>query len=285
MHSNSLSSKLAKMPLLVLNQLKPNPGSYMRNKRARQKASYYAGYGNNDKKKWALGYEDQELPEFMKVPKEPYYEGLVCRKEYQPISLLQIQRLIDLNVLDPQKLIDIVAICNTKRHKLNTEHNEHGFSLTDEGIDDFKAQVHIEVQCATEPVIAAVERNGGTVQTKFYDMASVVYASDVEYYFRRARPIPRVKMPSHDMLAYYRNAQNRGYLAPAGELDFARFETSQKYGYCNVEQPFRTKVKPKHNLFQDLQPGWIVDLEGRCIMKPRDEEYLDYYNFEEEASG
>lgn len=53
------------------------------------------------------------------------------------------------------------------------------------GIHTFKAKVNIEVQWASEPVIAAVERNGGVITTAYYDMQSLQAMRNVEQFFSR----------------------------------------------------------------------------------------------------
>ena len=49
----------------------------------------------------------------------------------------------------------------------------------------FKAKVNIEVQWASEPVIAAIEKNGGTITTAFYDLNSLQCMINVEQFFKR----------------------------------------------------------------------------------------------------
>ena len=49
----------------------------------------------------------------------------------------------------------------------------------------FKAKVAIEVQYAEEEVIAAIEKNGGTIRTAYYDIYSVYCLSNPERFFRK----------------------------------------------------------------------------------------------------
>lgn len=55
------------------------------------------------------------------------------------------------------------------------------------GADTFKEKINIEVQWATEPVIAAIERNGGVITTTYYDLQCVFAAIDPIRYFRKGR--------------------------------------------------------------------------------------------------
>lgn len=105
------------------------------------------------------------------------------RREYPPISLLQLQTLIDTGRLDTSKPVDLVALCNTKIFLLSPIEKQFGFQLTDEGLDKFKGKVNIEVQHASEQVIAAIERNGGVITTAFYDPPSLLAMRDPIKFF------------------------------------------------------------------------------------------------------
>lgn len=54
------------------------------------------------------------------------------RREYPPLSLLQLQRMIDLGRVNPDEPIDLNTICNTKLYKLDPWSKEYGINLTDE---------------------------------------------------------------------------------------------------------------------------------------------------------
>lgn len=53
-------------------------------------------------------------------------------RQYKPISLLQLQRLIDLGRLNPNEPIDLTTICNTKLIMMDPSKREFGIQLTDE---------------------------------------------------------------------------------------------------------------------------------------------------------
>jgi large subunit ribosomal protein L15 len=53
-------------------------------------------------------------------------------KQYKPVSLYELQRLIDLGRLDPTQPIDLTSICNTKLLKIEAAKREFGIQLTDE---------------------------------------------------------------------------------------------------------------------------------------------------------
>lgn len=59
------------------------------------------------------------------------------------------------------------------------------FQIIFKGADIFQAKINIEVQWASEPVIAAIERNGGTITTAYYDTHSLFALVDVDKFFSR----------------------------------------------------------------------------------------------------
>ena len=71
--------------------------------------------------------------------------------------------MIDTNRLNTNDPIDLGSICRTGVFQCIIENNDFGVQLTDEGLDQFKAKINIEVQHAPENVIAAIEKNGGWV--------------------------------------------------------------------------------------------------------------------------
>lgn len=96
-----------------------------------------------------------------------------------------MQLLIDTNAIDPSEPIDLGTLCRTNQYEIDPHDNHYGVQLTEEGIDLFKAKVNIEVQYASQSVIAAVERNGGVIRTAFYDIFSVACLSDPESFFKK----------------------------------------------------------------------------------------------------
>lgn len=96
---------------------------------------------------------------------------------------MQLQTLIDTGRLDTSKPIDLTALCNTKLFQLSPLENHYGFQLTDDGLDNFKGRINIEVQHASEQVIAAIERNGGVITTSFYDPISLLAMQDPMKFF------------------------------------------------------------------------------------------------------
>lgn len=99
--------------------------------------------------------------------------------------MLTLQTMIDTNRLDTSKPIDLVAILNTGLYNLFPDQHHFGVNLTDEGADIFDAKINIEVQWASELVIAAVERAGGVITTSYYDPHSLQAMLNTKKFFER----------------------------------------------------------------------------------------------------
>lgn len=56
-----------------------------------------------------------------------------------------------------------------------------------QGANIFKAKVNIEVQWASEPVIAAIERNGGVITTAYYDVHSLWAVINPKKFFSKGK--------------------------------------------------------------------------------------------------
>ncbi|KAK3584952.1 hypothetical protein CHS0354_009636 [Potamilus streckersoni] len=280
---------IASMPRVALNNLKGLPGSKktFQRRRGREKGSKH---GRGDKGQGArmtlprLGFEGGQFPFYLRFPKERYYEGHHMKRQYPPLSLLQLQRMIDLGRVNPDEPIDLTTLCNTKLYKCSPEHHHYGVNLTDEGIDIFQAKVNIEVQWTTENVIAAVERNGGVITSRFYDIQSVMALVNPEKFFQRGIPIPKCKLPPEDAIEYYTDPHFRGYLADPEKVAEARLELAQKYGYEVPDfskDPLYEMLKQKKDprqIFFGLAPGWVVNLKDRVILKPKAQEWKEYYH-------
>ncbi|XP_069126980.1 large ribosomal subunit protein uL15m-like [Argopecten irradians] len=294
-HKFNMSGKVAEkalkllrtFPRVTLGNLKDMPGS--RPHRDTRRRSSKRGSGRGDKGQGArgtlprIGFEGNNTPFYLQIPKEPYYEKHHLRKEYVPVSLVQLQRMVDLNRVDKNEPIDLTSICNTGLVRVIPEQKQFGIHLTEEGADTFAAQINIEVQWADELTIAAIERNGGTITTRFFDRPSLMAAVAPKTFFMKGLPIPKCKIPPTDVFKYYTDARNRGYLADPEKIKDARIELAQKYGYelpdiTNDEKfPMLSTRKDPRQIFYGLAPGWIVNLHDKTVMKPKGKEHVEYY--------
>ena len=101
-------------------------------------------------------------------------------------------------------------------------------------------------------------------------------------FFSTARPLPVCKTPTGDVLEYYSSGKGRGYLADSADVDEQREELAQKYGYILPELSDRVKQlslqkKNKLQIFHGLEPGWIINLTDKEIIKPTSPELKEFY--------
>ena len=155
------------------------------------------------------------------------------------------------------------------------------FYLLLQGSDIFQAQVNIEVQHADELTIATVERHRGMISLGYYDPLSLEAICYPLIYFNRGKPIQKRALPPKDLVPYYTNPEQRGYLADPEEVQKARESLAQKFGYTLSGEDFNKDMfhmrKDPRQIFFGLEPGWIVNLRDRTILKPTNEEVKEYY--------
>uniref|UniRef100_A0A2M4BVY3 Large ribosomal subunit protein uL15m n=1 Tax=Anopheles marajoara TaxID=58244 RepID=A0A2M4BVY3_9DIPT len=272
---------LRTLPRVTIGNIRDNPQSKQKQKRGRaQHGGDKHGAGNKGsgqrQNHLRLGYETGNTPFYLRFGYEPYYKGHHLKREYPPISLAQLQKLIDTDRLDTQTPIDLTSICNTGLFEIRPDRLHYGVQLTDEGADEFSAKINIEVQHAPEPVIAAIERNGGVIRTAYYDPHSLYAVVNAKKWFEKGVPIPRRMLPPQDAVEYYTDARNRGYLANPEQISYERLVLAQKYGYelPKIEEDpqyeMLTQTKDPRQIFLGLNPGWVISLRDRAIIKAKE---------------
>nr|XP_060631296.1 large ribosomal subunit protein uL15m [Anolis sagrei ordinatus] len=231
-----------------------------------------------------LGFEGGQTPFYLVIPKYSYNEGHSFRHQYPPLSLQKLQYLIDLGRVDPTEPIDLTQLTNARGIAIQTKKRHYGIQLVEEGADIFKAKINIEVQMASELAIAAVEKNGGVITTAFYDPRSLEILCKPVPFFLQGKPIPKRMLPSEDLVRYYTDAKNRGYLADPSKVQEARVELAKKYGYVlpdiTQDELFQmlSRRKDPRQIFFGLAPGWVVNMSDKKILKPTDKNLLEYYS-------
>lgn len=240
---------------------------------------------NEERQRWhPIGYEQGNVPWYLKVPAERYYKNFDARRQYPPFTLLQLQMLFDTNLLDGNSPIDLSTLCMANHYDINTTDNHYGVQLTSTGIDNFCECLNIEVQYAREPVIAAIERNGGRITTAFFDIKSVSALIDPYKFFESGEPIPKRLLPPPNAIDYYTDPRNRGYLADPVETEKERQKLAQKYGYEIPEIRDKAKRemlkirKHKRQVFFGLEPGYVINLKDHEILEPTDPELREFYS-------
>lgn len=246
--------------------------------------SRWPAKSNEERQRWhPIGYEHGRCPWYLRVPAERYYENFDARRQYPPFNLQQLQMLCDTDLLDTNQPVDLATLCNSNHYHIKVADNHYGVHLTSGGVDNFYACLNIEVQHAKEPVIAAIERNGGRITTAYYDIKSVAALADPYKFFKRGEPIPKRQLPPPNAIDYYTDPKNRGYLADPEAVEEERLKLAQKYGYEIPEITDETKLKclkvqkHKHQVFYGLEAGYVINLKDKEILEPLDEELREFY--------
>ncbi|GFY70254.1 39S ribosomal protein L15, mitochondrial [Trichonephila inaurata madagascariensis] len=218
------------------------------------------------------GFEGYDTPFYLKMPMEFYYSHFRGKRQYPPLSLGQLQLMIDTGRVDASQPIDLTTLVNTKIYKMDPIERHFGVHLTDEGADAFTAKINIEVQHAKETAIAAVERNGGVITTAYYDIDSVIALVNPQKFFEKSKPIPLRKLPPEDAIPYYTDPKSRGYLSDPKKILMKNYPLGR-----NWFEMLTTRKDPRQ-VFLGLEPGWVVNLVDKVILRPTDEVLQEYYN-------
>ncbi|XP_072170336.1 large ribosomal subunit protein uL15m-like [Diadema setosum] len=277
------------MPRVALNNLRDNPGS-KKNENRRGRGQHTGGMSGRGKSgqgmrgtKPRIGFEGGQTPFYLRIPKYPYYKDYHLRRQYMPLSLAKLQYLIDVGRVDPDQPIDVTSLVNSGAININIKDRHYGINLLHEGLDNFEAQINIEVQHTSELAITAIERCGGVVTTGFYDPVSLDALAYPLQFFLQGKPIPRRALPPKDLVNFYTDPANRGYLADPDKVRKARLDLTRKHGYVLPDltsdprrEMLRMRKDPRQVYF-GLQPGWVVNLADRTVLKPADEDLQEYY--------
>lgn len=229
------------------------------------------------------GYESDQSPFILKFPVQKWAKERMDIS-YVPVSMQKLQLLIDTERIDPSLPIDVTQLHNTGVLRIDTRLEHGGVMLEEEGMECFSTPINLEVQFASEAAIAAVERMGGTITTAYYDPYSLSAALRPIDFFRKGQVIPRRMLPPQRLIEYYSDPRNRGYLSDPDLVAEQRLILSQKYGYTLPslsESPHKellTQRKDPRQVFYGLEPGWLVSLADKVILKPKDPELKKYYS-------
>ncbi|CAB3408012.1 unnamed protein product [Caenorhabditis bovis] len=200
------------------------------------------------------------------------------RREYIPLSLIELARLIDLGWVDTKRPIDVSTLCATKKFKLNPRIRQYGFDLTGEGADVFPYAVDIEVQYATQSAIAAIEKVGGRIRTAYFDAQALEAAVDPKSWFEKGLVVPQRKAPPPSLIGYYADPKNRGYLCDEETIEEERRKLAAVRGYEVAELKIKSELKPINQVFHGIPSGSVVSLADKKVFAPTSELHREYYN-------
>ena len=106
---------------------------------------------------------------------------------------------------------------------------------------------------------------------------------DPEAFFKKGIAIPRNKLPPQDAVDYYTDPTKRGYLADPEKVNESRVVLAQKYGYVlpDVEKDPMCEMlmarKDPRQIWFGLEPGWVVNLKDKTVLKPTNPMMQEYY--------
>lgn len=90
-------------------------------------------------------------------------------------------------------------------------------------------------------------------------------------------------LPPQDAILFYTGAETRGYLADPEKVSWERLVLAQKYGYKlpvieeDPDYQMLSERKDPRQIFYGLEPGWVVSLQDKAIMIPKDEQLREFY--------
>jgi large subunit ribosomal protein L15 len=107
--------------------------------------------------------------------------------------------------------------------------------------------------------------------------------ADPYAHFSSGKPIPRNETPPLSCLEYYTTAANRGYLANPEQIRLERLQLAQKFGYelsdlsADAKRDMFALRKDPRQIWFGLEPGWVVNMKDRVVLKPGGKEWIEYY--------
>ena len=274
----SYKSIIAKLPRVTIQSLKPDTNP------RQKKATITRGRGRmHSNIKPRIGFAFGAIPFQKRMPKYGFYDDFHLKREYYPLTLWQLQNMIDLGRIDPNMPIDINSISNSRVFDMTASAGNYcGIYLLSQGADIFEAEVNIEVQIADDLSIAAVERKGGVITTSFYDKVSFMDLVDPVSFFMKGRPIRKRLLPPVELVKYYTDPKKRGYLSDPNLVNEERQLFALQYGYelpdisKSKNYDMLIQKKDPRQIFFGLSPGSLVNLYDKEVIKP-DEEYIKEY--------
>lgn len=163
-----------------------------------------------------LGDDGMNPPWYLWVPE---HENKNSGIHFSKLSLGLLQYKIDRGILDPKK-ITMFDLVSQQIVKMPEDYT--GIKLDIQGISMFEAKVNIEVSMACERTIDAIERNGGTVLTRWYSKGQL------EEMKEGRDPSGEVVLPPVQLVHKYLDPELRGYMIGREHLYFRNLEKASK---------------------------------------------------------
>lgn len=155
-----------------------------------------------------LGYDGHNTPWYMSVPKHDFKNDGI---RFINLSLGSLQHKIDKGMIDPARItmFDLIS-----QNLVRVPKDYSGIQLAIQGVSLLEAKVNIEVTMACDRTIEAIERNGGTVLTRWYSSEAV------EMMRNGIDPSSKIDLPPKNYVHKYLSSDLRGYMVGKEHLFF-----------------------------------------------------------------
>lgn len=162
-----------------------------------------------------LGDDGHKPPWHLWVPEQSIKNSGI---HFAKLSLGKLQHKVDTGVLDPSKItmFDLVS-----QQIVNLPDDYTGIQLDIQGISFFEAKVNIEVSMACERTVEAIERNGGTILTRWYSKEQLSAMRD------GSDSSGEVVLPPVQLVHKYLDSDLRGYMVGREHLYFRNLKKAK----------------------------------------------------------
>lgn len=165
-----------------------------------------SGFGHQKSRVTPRAFEGGQTPLYRTLPKLGFFNS--SNREMQVVNLERIQEFLAMNRLEHKPktlttmrdLVEVGLVTSVK----------DGIKLLGVGKKDFQVPIHLEVTCASQDAIKAIEAAGGTVTCVHFNtlaLRALVEPLKFDILPQRARPPPR-------LMGYYLDRTKCGYLSP-----------------------------------------------------------------------
>ncbi|KAH9620470.1 hypothetical protein KSS87_016580 [Heliosperma pusillum] len=183
--------------LLVLNDIRDNPGATKQKKRKGRGIGSglgkTAGRGHKGQKARGtakFGFEGGQTPLRRRLPKRGFKNPFSL--EFQPVGLGKIAKLINMGMIDSSELITMKTL---KDAGAVGKQIGDGVRLMGRGCEQIVWPIHLEVSRVTVRAKAAVEAAGGTVRRVHYNKLGFKALLKPEWFVKKGRLLPKAARP------------------------------------------------------------------------------------------
>jgi len=133
------------------------------------------------------GFEGGQNPLIRSLPKHGFHNP--HKVEYWPLNLDRLQSWIEQGRLDTSTFLTMKDL--QRAGVIHKKVPEHGVKLLARGAERFTAKVDLQISQVTPKAREAVERNGGSVTTVYYNKLGLRALLKPEWFAKKGRLLPR----------------------------------------------------------------------------------------------